>query len=231
MSRVVLFGDRQVADLAHFYLTHDSEHEIVAFTVDGSHITADAMRGLPIVPFEEIQTRFPPHDFDMFIAVGSADMNGLRRSKYRAAKERGYGLISYVNSRAITWPGLDIGDNCFVLDNTVIQPFARIGHDVVVWSGCHIGHHSIVGDDCFLSPQVVVASNVTVEPRCLLGAGATVRDGITLGRESFVGAGSLIMKDTQPRQVFAGQRGDVLPWSSDRLPAAMLRSATRQQER
>jgi hypothetical protein len=33
MSRVIVFGLRDFASLAHFYLTHDPEHEVVAFTV------------------------------------------------------------------------------------------------------------------------------------------------------------------------------------------------------
>jgi sugar O-acyltransferase (sialic acid O-acetyltransferase NeuD family) len=163
----------------------------------------------------------------MFIAIGSARMNGLREERYRAAKDLGYELITYISSKAATWPGADIGDNCFIQEHTVIQPFATIGHDVVVWSGCHIGHHSIIEDHCFLSPQVVVSSNVTIEPRCLLGVNATIRDGITIGRECLVGAGSLIMKDTQPRQVSVGRRGQVLPMPSDRLPPAMLKSHVR----
>ena len=227
MKRIVLFGDRQVADLAHFFLTHDSDHEVVAFTVDGAHISAATMSGLPIVPFEEVQTRYPPGDFGMFIAIGSARMNKLRESKYNAAKDLGYELITYVSSKASSWPEADIGDNCFILENTVIQPFVTIGNNVVIWSGCHIGHDTVVGAHCFLSPQVVVSSNVMIEPNCLFGVNATIRDGITVARECLVGAGSLIMKDTQPLQVFVGQRGQLLPVSSESLPPATLKGHIR----
>ncbi len=34
MSKVVLFGLRDFASLAHYYLKYDSPHEVVAFTVD-----------------------------------------------------------------------------------------------------------------------------------------------------------------------------------------------------
>ncbi len=33
MSIVIIFGLRTMASLAHFYLTEDSPHEVVAFTV------------------------------------------------------------------------------------------------------------------------------------------------------------------------------------------------------
>ena len=38
MSQVVLFGAGKIADVVYFQLTHDSPHEVVAFTVDGVHI-------------------------------------------------------------------------------------------------------------------------------------------------------------------------------------------------
>ena len=34
MSRVVVFGVGRIAELAHFYLVHDSPHEVVGFAVD-----------------------------------------------------------------------------------------------------------------------------------------------------------------------------------------------------
>jgi sugar O-acyltransferase (sialic acid O-acetyltransferase NeuD family) len=222
MTRVVLFGDGQVAELAHFFLTHDSAYEVVAFTVDGAHISAAMMRGLPIVPFEEVQTRYPPDDFSLFISVGYSRVNKLRESKYHAGKGLGYTLVTYISSKATIWPGSDIGDNCFIQENIVVQPFAKLGNNVVVWSGCHIGHDSVIGDHCFLAPHVVVSGNVTVEPNCFLGAGATIRDGITIARECVIGAGSLIMKDTGPREVHVGQRAQLLQIPSDRLPPSTL---------
>ncbi|MFL6202292.1 MAG: hypothetical protein ACJ76J_24225 [Thermoanaerobaculia bacterium] len=37
MSKLVLFGTCSIARLAHFYSTHDSEHEVVAFAMDGEY--------------------------------------------------------------------------------------------------------------------------------------------------------------------------------------------------
>lgn len=227
MKRVVLFGDGQVATLAHFFLTHDSAHEVVAFTVDDAHISAATMRGLPIVPFEEVQTRYPPDDFSLFISIGYSQVNKLRESKYHAARGLGYALVTYVSSKATIWPGVNVGDNCFIQENTVIQPFAEVSNNVIMWSGCHIGHESVIEDHCFLSPHVVVSGNVTVEPNCFLGAGATIRDGVTIARECVIGAGSLIMKNTHQREVYVGQRAQLLPTPSDRLSPYTMRGRIR----
>src|SRR6266550_6978692 len=136
MAKIIIFGSGQIADNAYFYLTNDSPHEVVAFTVDESHMHAQEKFGLPIIPFEEMERSYPAGDFKMFVAVGwFTEFNKLRARKYEACKAKGYELISYVSSRAANLAGIEFGDNCFVLEFAVIQPCATIGSDVFIWSG------------------------------------------------------------------------------------------------
>src|SRR5687767_11355832 len=100
MSKVVIVGAGKIADEAYFYLTNDSEHEIVAFTVDAAFVGEGVKWGLPVVPFEEVERTYPPADYRMFVAMGYQELNKLRARKYQQAKTKGYELISYVSSRA-----------------------------------------------------------------------------------------------------------------------------------
>lgn len=218
MKPVVLFGNGRVARLAYFYLTHDSERQVAAFTVDRHHMTDGKLFGLPVVPADEVLARFPPDRFDMFVTVGYARINKFREEKYLEAKGMGYGLISYVSSSAIVAPGVEIGDNCFIMENNVIQPFAKIGNDVTIWSGSCVGHDSVIKDHCFVAAHVVISGFVTVEPNCFLGVNATLRDEITIARECVIGAGALVMKSTKQRDVLIATPARLLPISSDRLP-------------
>jgi sugar O-acyltransferase (sialic acid O-acetyltransferase NeuD family) len=211
MGKVVIFGVGELAEVANFYLTHDSPHKVAAFTADSAFLKTDQHMGLPAVPFERIEELYPPDEFRMFLPISYRNRNRLREAKVRQAKQKGYSLISYVCSRAITWPGLAVGENCFIFEANVIQPFVQIGDDVILWSGNHIGHHSRIGDHCFVASHVVVSGSVTVEPFCFLGVNATIRDGITIGREGIIGAGSLVLKDTQPGGVYLGTPATLLP--------------------
>lgn len=202
MSKVVIFGAGKIADEAYFYLTKDSPHEIVAFSVDGAQLTAKEKLGLPLVPFEEVENKYPPGDFQMFVAVGYQELNKFRARKYEEAKARGYKLISYVSSRASNIGEVQVGDNCFVLEFAVIQPCSKIGNDVFIWSGNHIGHHARVGDHCYVAGNVVISGNTTIEPYCFLGVSATLGHEITIGKESFIGAGSLVTKNVEPGCVY-----------------------------
>lgn len=205
MAKVILFGIGQVADVAYFYLKNDSPHEVVAFTVDREYIKETEHLSLPVVPFEEIKQKYPPSAYSMFVPVAYTKINKLRAEKYAAAKGMGYSFISYVSSKATVWPGLTIGENCFILENNVIQPFVKIGNDVILWSGNHIGHHATIMDHCFIASHVVVSGSVIIQPYCFLGVNATLRDNITIARECVIGAGALILRDTEEQGIYAGQ--------------------------
>jgi hypothetical protein len=56
-EKVVIFGISQLASLAHFYFTHDSNYETVAFTVDQAYLSDTTYHDLPVVPFEDILER------------------------------------------------------------------------------------------------------------------------------------------------------------------------------
>jgi sugar O-acyltransferase (sialic acid O-acetyltransferase NeuD family) len=213
----VIFGTGAFAEVASFYFTHDSEYEVAGFTVDASHLDRDELGGLPVVAFEEVVDLFGPDDADMFVAIGYAGVNRVRADRYARAKEMGYTLATYVSSRATTWPGLEIGDNCFVFEDNTIQPFTRIGNDVVLWSGNHIGHHSTIGDHCFVTSHVVVSGNVTIGPYCFLGVNATIRDSIQIGEACVIGAAAVIMKSTADREVYVAERTRPAERSSDEI--------------
>lgn len=205
MAKVVLFGLRDFASLAHFYLKHDSPHHVVAFTVDREFVPSEPMfEGLPVVPFDELERLYPPGDFAAFAPLSHQGMNRVRQSVYERFKQKGYRLISYVSSRATRFPGTPIGDNCFVLEDNTIQPFVTVGNNVVLWSGNHIGHHSTIGDHVFFTSHVVLSGNCTVEQACFFGVNATVRDGLRIAEGTLIGMGATVARDTEPWSVYKG---------------------------
>ena len=217
MARVVIFGVGRIAELASVYLNHDSPHEVVAFTVDRRYIEAETLDGLPVVPFEEVERDYPPEEASMFIPLSFKRMNHIRAEKYAIAKERGYELVSYVSSHATTFPGFSCGDNCFILEDNTIQPYVKIGSDVVMWSGNHIGHHTEIGDHVMVTSHVVISGGCTVEPYCFFGVNATIRDETVIGQETLVGAGTVIMSDTESYSVYKHSGTEPAGFRSDEV--------------
>ena len=202
--KIIVFGTEQLSSLAWYCLTHDSPHEVVGFTVDGQFLDRDRLHDLPIVPFEEVENRFSPDDFGMLVPLGYRKVNGLRAERYRQGKEKGYRFISYVSSRASTWPDLRLGENCMIYEHAAILPFVEIGDNVMIRSGSHISHHARIKDHCFIASHAVVAGGVTVEPYCFLGLNSTIRDGITVAARCVIAAGALVVKDTEEDGIYMG---------------------------
>ena len=205
MSKIVLFGAGKFADVIYYCLNNDSPHEVVAFTVDGGYIAASEKLGLPVIPFEEVVEKYPPDDFKMFISVGYQELNKFRAQKYTQAKSKGYELISHVSPKASNLGEVEIGENCLVLEHTVIQPCSRVGDNVFLWNGNHLGHHATIMDHCFVAGQVVIGGSTIIEPYCFLGINATIGHEITVGAKSFIGAGALVTRAVDPKNVYIAQ--------------------------
>ncbi|WP_339847487.1 acetyltransferase [uncultured Dokdonia sp.] len=193
MAEIVIFGTNDLAELAHYYLTSDSKHNVVAFTVHSKYREVNTYKGLPVVDFENLESLYPTSKFSLFAPMIGTKMNSLRESVYNEGKNRGYTFISYVSSRATLFEN-KIGDNCFILENNTIQPFVEIGNNVILWSGNHIGHHSAIGDHVFITSQVVISGHCTIESNCFIGVNATVRDGCHLKKATLIAMGACFTK-------------------------------------
>lgn len=192
---LVIFGSAEIAELAKFYFEHDSDHQVVAFTVDDAFVKSDRFQGLPLVPFSAVSQRYPPDDFDMHVALSYTKLNRLRQEKYEQAKAAGYELASYVCSKSATWPDLHIGDNCFILENQTIQPTVRLGNNVMIWSGNHIGHGTTIGDHTYIASHVVISGHCKIGQRNFFGVNSTLRDFCTVGDDCFITMGATVAHD------------------------------------
>jgi sugar O-acyltransferase (sialic acid O-acetyltransferase NeuD family) len=177
---------------------------VVAFSVERAYLTKDELFGLPVVPFETIEEHYDPAGHFFFAANVYTQLNQLRTRLYLEAKRKGYSPGSYISPKAFIWRNCEIGEHCFIFENNVIQPFAKIGDNVVLWSGNHIGHHSIVRNHCFISSHVVISGFVDVGERCFIGVNTTVANNIKIGNDCLIGAAALILGDVEDNQSVVG---------------------------
>jgi len=95
-----------------------------------------------------------------------------------------------------------------------IQGHCEIGNYVRFHSNVHVGHQSIVRDYVWIFPYVVLTNDphppsetlrgVTVEEFAVIATMSVILPGVTVGRDSLVGASSMVRKDVEPETVVAG---------------------------
>lgn len=182
----------------------DGTFEVEAFTVDGQFKTFGEFLGLPVIEFENIESVYPPNEFEMLVVVGYKNMR-QRKAMFDAAKNKGYRLVNYIGGNVIDAHNLRygenniifnsvyIGQNCVVGDNNIIRPMSMISHDV------NIGSHN------FLSTSVNIGGASRVGDLCFLGMSTVVIDHLRIADETMCGARSLILKDTEKYSSYIGQ--------------------------
>jgi carbonic anhydrase/acetyltransferase-like protein (isoleucine patch superfamily) len=90
------------------------------------------------------------------------------------------------------------------------------------------GNPTIIGDDVTVGHRVML-HGCTVEDACLIGMSATILDGAVIGKESIVGAGSLVTKGKKfpPRSLIMGSPAKVVRELTDDEVKELYDSATR----
>ena len=215
--KLVIAGDSAFAEVAYEYFQNDSRYDVVAFAVEREFLERDQLLGIPVVPFEELALRYPPQSHDVYAAIVYSGLNRLRTRLARAAKDAGYGLASYISSRAFVWRNVRIGEHCFIFEDNVVQPFVTVGNNVVLWSGNHIGHHSRINDNVFVSSHVVVSGFCEIGDNCFLGVNVAVANNVKIARDCWIGPGVLIGKNTKDGELYRSSEPEVAKVSAPRF--------------
>jgi len=212
MSRpLVLVGAGEFAQIACEYFQHDSDYDVQAFSVERDYLVQPQLAERPVLPWETLERHYPPGEVELFVAIPASQLNRLRRRFYLDAKRRGYRLATYVSSRAFVWRNAEVGENCFIFENNVIQPFVRVGDDCVLWSGNHVGHRTVIEDHVFISSHAVISGYCRIGEGSFIGVNATFNDGVKVAPYNVIGAGALVTRDTEPGRVYVGSPAKAMP--------------------
>jgi sugar O-acyltransferase (sialic acid O-acetyltransferase NeuD family) len=216
-KKLIIFGCSAYSRIVYEYFTHDSDYEVIAFTVNEEYMETEEFCTLPVIAFEQVEEKYPPNKFHMHVAVVYGEINRLRARLCEQAKEKGYQLPSYISSRCFVWRNAEIGENCFIFEDNTVQPFVKIGNNVILWSGNHIGHDSVIEDNVFISSHVVLSGFCKVGKNTFIGVNTAVGNNLKIGMECWVGQGAVISKNIPDQSLVKGQACEVSELKIDRL--------------
>lgn len=194
MKRIIIIGDNEFAEIASVYFAKDYGYETEVFAVERNFIQRNEILGKKVVPYEDILDLFPPCDYAFFAAPVYTKLNRLRQRFYEECKSWGYEPLKYISPHSFVWENVDIGENSFVFEDNTIQYNAKIGNNVILWSGNHIGHSAIIEDNVFVSSHVVISGYTKIGRNSFLGVNSTLGNNITFPSDSILAAGSVTTK-------------------------------------
>lgn len=205
---LIIFGSGNVAEIIGAYF--ERERSVVAYTISSEYINSNIFRGKPLVKFENIQEKYPPDEYDMFIAIGYNKLNHLRHKFYDQAKVKGYKLANYIHKMVHIDPTVIMGDNIFIFELNNIQYNVRLGNNIILWSSNHIGHETIVRDHVYMASHIVISGFCDIGEHSFIGVNATFADEVKLGKNCLVGAGAYVAKSTKDAKIFVPPKAKVL---------------------
>lgn len=217
MEKIIIFGTSSAAVLTYYSMMEENSFEVAAFTVDKPYIKNPTLKGLPVVPFEDVESVYDPREYKMFVAVYASRINHTRALKYSEAKEKGYKLVSFISSQAIIPKDISIGENCFIGEGVICRPFASIDDNVIIMPGSYIGHDSVIHKHCFIAARAVILGAAVINSYCVLGANCTVQDGITVEEGCVLGSGTVTSVNTVKNGIYVSEKPKLLPVGSDKM--------------
>ncbi len=205
-KRVAILGagghGRVVLDI----LLQARRHQVVGFLDSNADIHGRRIDGIPVLgPIDELARLANEHGITgIIIAIGD---NGTRRGLAREVQRLGLELISAIHPSATIAHNATIGRNVVIAAGVVVCANCQIGDSVILNTGCIVDYQSMIGEGSHICPGVRLAGRVKVEPGVFIGIGATVVPRVTLGCESIIGAGTVILDDVPPMATVVGVPG------------------------
>jgi len=193
--KLYIFGDSVYAELAAHYFLLSQEYDVLGYVVDDQCFCKPSLGNLNVFKYSEVVKHSVEASVKIFSAVGYKSMRS-RKSVYDRLKRDGFSFASYIAPSAYTDPQSEVSENCIVMPNVTLERNVKLEPNVTVWSGASICHDVTIGAHSFVAANSVVGGNSVVGPLCFLGFSSIVFHHCNLADETLLGAGSLLMTDS-----------------------------------
>ena len=118
----------------------------------------------------------------------------------------------------VIFPDAKIGNNCNICAFVLIENEVEIGNNVTIKSGVQIWDGITIKDDVCIGPNVTFTNDkfprsktkdwilrkTIIEEGASIGANSTILPGIKVGKNSMIGAGSVVTKDIPDNELWHG---------------------------
>jgi sugar O-acyltransferase (sialic acid O-acetyltransferase NeuD family) len=147
---------------------------------------------------------FKNNDFSNLSVICGVGESKTKRYFKDKAYELGIPFCKLIHPGIRKSEYVEIADGTIIAAGNIITTQVKIGRHVIVNLNCTIGHDVTIEDYCTIAPGTNLSGYVTIREGAELGTGVIVLPGLTVGKWSFVGAGSVVTRDVPENVVVAG---------------------------
>lgn len=160
------------------------------------------VHGLEYLGFEsEVDLSKITSNHDVFPAIGD---NTLRTSVISLIRENYLKQTRAIHRSAVISNYTKIGLSSMIGPGAVINSGAEVGDGVIINSNATVEHDCVIEDFCHIAPGSTLAGNVTVGKNTFVGAGAVIKQGVEIGSNVIIGAGAVVITNVPDNETWAG---------------------------
>ena len=112
--------------------------------------------------------------------------------------------VNIIAPSAFVASSASIGRGCIIYPNCFIGANARLCDGIFMMSGSVVNHDCVIEDNVIITTGISLAGYVKVKTGAYLGQACTVKQYLTVGENSLVGMGAVVVHDVSDNTVVMG---------------------------
>lgn len=185
----------------------ECEWDFAGFIDDDMSLHGEKMDDYPVLGGCDYLTALSEEVY-VVIAVGSAKVKKIVAEKLSALKNIHFATL--IDPSVILSDRVQIGEGCIICAGTIMTVDITICNHVIINLDCTLGHDDVVEDYVTIYPSVNVSGNVKIGAESEIGTGVQIIQGKSIGRQSIIGAGAVVVEDIPMKCTAVGSPAKVI---------------------
>jgi hypothetical protein len=174
---------------------------VVGFLDEDPSVVGSMLAGRPVLGGLNEMPRLVATGHQFLLGVGDPR---TRQDLARRITVAGVVYARAVHPRATLYSEVVVAPGCVVAAGVTVAAATRLGEHTLLNLNATLGHDCVLEEFATVAPGANIGGHVRFGRAAFAGLNATVLPGLTVGENSQVGAGSVLLEDLEPDRVAFG---------------------------
>ena len=195
MKKIVLFGGGNQVHYTLDIIEKQGLYKVVGI-IDSVHDIGSDRFGYKVIGRQE-DIIFLIEEYGIEAGIITIGDNWIRYYISEQVKSlvKDFEFVNAIHPSVVIGNNVQIGTGVVVMAGVIINPMAKIGNHTFFATGCQIEHDCTIEDYASVSAGSVLGGYVHIKRYSAITLNVTILDRTTIGENSVVGSGSLVLRD------------------------------------
>ena len=171
------------------------EWNILGFIDDNIQVQGQLIDGYKVIGTTAAVSKYP--DAYFVCAVGSAKIRKRIVEKIKSVADVKFATL--IDPACVCCrERINVGEGCIICANTYITLDIKIGDHVYIGGNATVGHDSRIDNFVTVYPGANISGSTYLGSGCEMGTGSRIIQGLSVGMNTIVGAGAVVVRNLPP---------------------------------